>query len=524
MINVDFMTFDLFEPNNKFKVLHHDIINDKFEIILSKRDNLQLSGFVDIISKNIYGYSKNKKQYKLFKPFNKCFPHFLVNVDNNIYNKIITIKFKNWIYDFPIGINICSHGIISPYNDLKIMKNIFSQALLNYNGFYQLKKNNKVDININFFTQDELIHSCDKYSISEFDIICNIDPPFCLDIDDVISYNSKSELIGIHIVDLISILGESINLIHDNIYFNNIFNTTYADNHTYNIIPENIINNYLSLNPNQQRNVWSIYININTHDITIKKEIITNKISYTYDQADIILFNNQNNYLSIINNFCISFGYNNYKSIYDNYENHKYNSHYMIAILMIITNNFIGNLLCKDNNMIYKISSKYIINNNDNFHENLNLHNYTNFTSPIRRYIDQYIHILLHKKYNLVFKLEDRVINEEMLLNINRSINEFKLISNKFKILKLVNFLGDDQIINGILVKIEFTNKTLKLKWKIDNDINIFDIFINPLLSDDKEFLINRLNECQKIPLILNKNYNLKLNISNNIKIYIMYN
>jgi hypothetical protein len=45
------------------------------------------------------------------------------------------IKFKNWIYDYPIGENIETIGIINNINDLTLMKNIYSKSLLYYNGY-----------------------------------------------------------------------------------------------------------------------------------------------------------------------------------------------------------------------------------------------------------------------------------------------------------------------------------------------------------------------------------------------------
>ena len=83
---VDFNNWTLFSPDNKYKVMHQDQIEITYnkseiidiKIISSKRGNLMLSGVFELDTKMIYGYNDKKKPYKIFTPFNKNFPKFLV--------------------------------------------------------------------------------------------------------------------------------------------------------------------------------------------------------------------------------------------------------------------------------------------------------------------------------------------------------------------------------------------------------------------------------------------------------------
>lgn len=539
-ICIDFRKFDLFKTINKYKVLQNDIINinkkeDEYiiNIINTNRDKLIISGIIDLKNKIIFGYTNNKKKiYKLFIPFNKVFPNFLVPVSNDLsnYNKIIIIKYKNWNNELPIGENIQTYDNLDVnYNIIKL-RNIYSDALLKYCGYYNIKINNdKYDI----INHNNNYHKLPKY---KFEYICNIDPIGCTDIDDVISYSIHKNyiIIGIHIIDVVFTLGNKLEDIHNKIFTNNIYNTVYSIIKTFGLLSNNIIDDLLSLKPNNERYVWSIYLYIidnNIIKIKIKPEKIINLNSLSYEDADINLETKKNKYLNLISEFCNKYGKENYKTIYDNYENHLNNSHYIISLLMIITNNYIGNYLKLDDKMIYRVindnKSEYIFNNLINYHEILKIYNYTHFTSPIRRYIDQYIHIRLYKKYfniNLVkYDLTDIKLNI-----INKSLDDLKIINNKYKLLNLINVNNNEYF--GKLIYINYNNNNLYLKWLINN-IKLYDIIKNPIIEIDNinnlYIITNRLIN-NKIIFKIDNIFKLNIDIiifnnKTNIKIGIKY-
>ena len=483
---IDFNDFTLFDPNNNYKVMHLDLVDSNYNIIKSNRYNLILSGVFDSDSKIIYGFNHQKKPYKIFIPFNNNFPKFLVAHESNM-NKIVSIKYISWNNNYPIGQIVQSYGLLDPRFDQFKLSSIYSNSLIDYNGYKQIRKNkDKIDYK-------EIIS---KYHTenNNFKFICNIDPSNCLDIDDVISYSDN--IIGIHITDVIYIL-KALN--YEPNY--NIYTTIYPWNSKpYNILPDDLIDKYLTLKPNNLRYVWSIYLHIENNNIInyeLKTEKIINKISYTYDEADKL----DNQYFKYISIFTESYGKINFPDIYNFYENHLTNSHYIINILMIITNKYIGEILLSETNTIYRLNGFYSINNNINKHDKMNIENYTHFTSPIRRYIDQYTQNLLYKK---IYNIQLYEINlKDSLSEINYTLNEMKIISNKYKLLSLIDNYHDAKLID-----MELIDNKLYLKWLINNQFKIKDIIKDPLLEDN--VLINRIN-MNKILLEINKNYKLKI-------------
>jgi exoribonuclease R len=508
-MQINFNTFDKFKVDNKFKVFHKDIVTIKDnEIIIEKsnRDNLLLSGVLDNISNIIYGYNKQKKIYKLFHPFNKNFPNFLIaqKDEKTLYNKIIVIKYKNWNNSLPIGIIV---KIIDILDYPKI--NVYSEAILYYNGYYDIKQNNtKYNILKNKYYDSYK----NKLIKNNFNFICNIDPIKCSDIDDVISYKieNNNSIIGIHICNIIELFKnleidykEIMNIIINN----NIYNTIYTYDKRYDIISDELVNNFISLKVSEPKYVWSLYLHNKDNiiiDYEIKSELIINKESYSYDEIDIILKNKSNIYLNKISEFCYYQGQNNYKSIYNSYDEHLINSHYIITILMIIYNNYIGDYLKDNTKTIYKIvdnyESKYIYNNNNNYHSSLNLYNYLHFTSPIRRFIDQYNQIILYNKY----ENKNNILPEIDLNLINESIKDQNILNNKYKLLKLLKFDNKSKLIEYNLI---LENK-LRLIWLIDN-IKFVDIINIPLIENNR--LYNRLNNNKYIDLIIGEYYKLDI-------------
>ena len=148
---VDFYNWTLFNPDNKYKVMHHDqieITHNKLEIfdvkiISSKRDKLILSGVFELDTKMIYGYNKQQKPYKIFTPFNKHFPKFLVadtSVNNTNINKIISIRFISWQSEHPIGQNVETFCDLDPRSNIDKIINSYTRSLLYFNGYYQIKR------------------------------------------------------------------------------------------------------------------------------------------------------------------------------------------------------------------------------------------------------------------------------------------------------------------------------------------------------------------------------------------------
>lgn len=532
---VNFNVFPYFNPNNKHKIFHLDIISyqlidqqiDNINIIKSDRNKIQISGILNLNDKTKYGYH-NSKPYIMFIPFNNKFPNFLVPYNKYCkYNKIISIKFIKWTDKYPIGEIINVYGDIDPLHLLS-SKDIYSNSLLYYCGYYDIRRSNfnkKISVEqlnkLNDLYQNQLLstpyHTKPSY---EFKMICNIDPINCLDIDDMISYSDG--IIGIHITDVVYVLkfisdskivDFSLEELYDTYFKKELFTTVYPDkSKPYNILSDDIINSFLSLNPMTERFVWSLYIHYDNDQINrieLKPEIIKNLKSYTYDD------NIDNQYIKNIISFCQKYGSKTYPSLYSSYDNHETNLHYVISLLMIIMNNYVGNYLIDDNIAIYRTGT-YTLNNKNNLHQMMNINNYLHFTSPIRRFIDQYNHIRLYNKmFN--YKIVDINMDITLVNDINRSLYDMKILGNHYKTLKLIN--QDINYYDGVLLDIKYTKETniLYLKWLINDEIKIVDTIFNPYLDneDDSYIFYNRLKTDEYI--ILKKGGKYRLNIRFNL-------
>ena len=532
---INFNVFSSFKPNNKHKIFHLDTISyqliddqiDNINIIKTDRNKIQICGILNLNDKTKYGYH-NSKPYIMFIPFNNNFPNFLVPYNKYCKNnKIISIKFIKWSDKYPIGEIINVYGDIDPVHLLSC-KEIYSNSLLYYCGYYDIRRTNfnkKISVEqldrLNNLYQNQLLsspyHTKPSY---DFKMICNIDPINCLDIDDIISCTDG--IIGIHITDVVYVLkfisdskivDFSLEQLYDTYFKKEIFTTVYPDkSKPYNILSDDIINSFLSLNPMTERFVWSLYIhydNDQINKIELKPEIMKNFKSYTYDD------NIDNQYIKNVISFCLKYGSKTYPSLYSSYENHETNLHYVISLLMIIMNSYVGNYLIDDQLAIYRTGT-YTLNNNSNLHQMMNINNYLHFTSPIRRFIDQYNHIRLYNKmFN--YKIVDINMDINLVMDINRSLYDMKVLGNNYKRLKLINH--DVNYYDGMLLEIKYTKETsiLYLKWLINDDIKIVDTIFNPYLDieDDSYIFYNRLKTDEYI--ILKKGGKYRLNVRFNL-------
>lgn len=532
---INFNVFSSFKPNNKHKIFHLDTISyqliddqiDNINIIKTDRNKIQICGILNLNDKTKYGYH-NSKPYIMFIPFNNNFPNFLVPYNKYCKNnKIISIKFIKWSDKYPIGEIINVYGDIDPVHLLSC-KEIYSNSLLYYCGYYDIRRTNfnkKISVEqldrLNNLYQNQLLsspyHTKPSY---DFKMICNIDPINCLDIDDIISCTDG--IIGIHITDVVYVLkfisdskivDFSLEQLYDTYFKKEIFTTVYPDkSKPYNILSDDIINSFLSLNPMTERFVWSLYIhydNDQINKIELKPEIMKNFKSYTYDD------NIDNQYIKNVISFCLKYGSKTYPSLYSSYENHETNLHYVISLLMIIMNSYVGNYLIDDQLAIYRTGT-YILNNNSNLHQMMNINNYLHFTSPIRRFIDQYNHIRLYNKmFN--YKIVDINMDINLVMDINRSLYDMKVLGNNYKRLKLIN--QDVNYYDGMLLEIIYTKESsiLYLKWLINDDIKIVDTIFNPYLDieNDSYIFYNRLKTDEYI--ILKKGGKYRLNVRFNL-------
>ena len=390
----------------------------------------------------------------------------------------------------------------------KYWRNISKNKLLN--GIYEDDPDKDIRIDL---TKDK-------------DIFCiSIDPKSSEDIDDCLHYKKVNEgfEIGIHIADVSSYIKKESEL--DKIIFER-GETKYFPWKICHMLPKNLSTDIISLRAKKKKKrAISLIIKFNNNykilSCEIIKSLIINRRELSYEDADLkrldfIKKGKVNNYIDIgelIQNLFES-GYkimekrkmNLLVSIFG--EGIEYDIHKMVEVYMILANiiiaeklynynpnnlilrthnglkeNLVNKELFSNNLLILKEinkkkinSAKYTTNKNNIFHYGLNIKYYTHFTSPIRRYIDIYIHRLVtfyirKKKYDHNDNLD--IICDKINLikkNLKRSQTESKLLDLFYKFYNLNNGVLDTK---GYII--EITLEKIKIYSKeIDRSINYY--------------------------------------------------
>jgi len=518
--------------NNKYiniennRAINNDIvyyINNNI-IGIHTRNICDIVGILYLDSKIKYGNINDKSLY-LFKPTNKSYPNFYIpyKIKNNKNKIFCTINFKEWkITDkLPIGTLINIVGNIG-----------IKEAEIEHMRIYYGINNNtwKID-NVKKNNDLKIINDLQE-KIEDYEVF-SIDPIGSKDIDDAFHFKNieKDEYeIGIHIA--------SPTIFFENNYLEILerVSTVYLPNKKYNLLPNIYADEIISLLENKKRFALSLILKINNNVVIsyeIKETVVKNIKNYDYDTFDKILKKNEKLY-DFIN---LTKKFFNVDII---------DSHKLVEFWMIYTNKFIANYLinngfsniilrshqlniknkefnideCLNNYLTLKEESSalYVIyNKNDlnQYHSKLNNEYYTHFTSPIRRSIDFYIHMLLLNKIKY---------NDNNIIKIIDKINIFTKKCRKFdRIIRRLNFLYD----------IKESNKNIETYGYIINITkNKLTVYIPEYNLEEKIIIVPyKLENAYNINIEKNWNtnstiftqINIKENINNNIT-KIIYN
>jgi exoribonuclease R len=452
----------IIKKDNKYYINNIEIINNranindivfinKNEVVgIKQRDYKNIVGILYLDSKIKYGSIKDKSLY-LFKPTNKDYTNFYVPYKNtgNAKKVYCNIQFKDWTVKdkFPLGTLMDIIGNIDNKDaEIEHLRN-----------FYEIKNNNwridKNKQNEDIKKLDDLQKKCVDYEVF------SIDPEGSVDIDDAFHYKNNdvnnSYEIGIHIASPYVFFKDDLKYILDRV------STVYIPGKKYNMLPNCYADNYISLLEGQNRYALSLIINIdNNNDITynIKETIVKNIKNYTYENFNVKQHGDFIKFSSLF------------------FKDDLSDSHKLVEYWMIYANKMIASHLIKSdceniilrkhlqsggsfgsfgsfgslngiNNIVSNYlklrsenSALYVIYNKDDVeqtHSKLGNSYYTHFTSPIRRAVDFYTHMVILQ--NLTNSSNSTNLNiHDYLDKINKFTKNCRKFDNK---IKRLNFL-----------------------------------------------------------------------------------
>ena len=468
------------------KLFHNDTVivsDDKYTLLSTNREHFLIGGVLKLTSNTHYKNIKTHKSMYEFIPINWRYPKFLVpsEIKNNLIKKheeitdyFVIIQFKEWNEKFPIG---TIYKSIGPINKLI---NKYDVLLYYYPDRPYVYEKYKLSDTIKMI----------NYNISNVINIFSIDPLGCKDIDDALSYDDVNKLIGIHIADVNYTTSDL------NLKFNK-YSTIYAPHKVINMIPDELAYNHCSLIEGYVRPVISCWINIETGNYEFKREFIRVLKNFSYDEITRDVINSDKTLNTL-------FEFSKIINKKNNYVDGVKSSHEMVEVYMIFLNNNVAKIL-NDRDIIYRNQepcefAQYSYENKGHIH--MKLSHYTHFTSPIRRYVDQYIHQVL---INTIFNGKLKIIKPDV-----EEINTFEIELKKINL--LWNYLKvSSDIINGEKYVLKFIgfNKDY-LEFKLPEH--------NILISNKLLFIIINSTTIS----INNKNY--EINITYDLPLYVIDN
>lgn len=431
--------------------------------LIQRNLSSKIIGILELYSKSQYPSNKKGIPTYLFKPFNNCYPYFLVSSSvKHKYktNILVSIKYLSWTDTIPRGELLTIYGSINDF-----LAN--EEARIDHYNLHT--KPIQLD-SINY-----LKHNTDTDRITINLPIYSIDPVGCRDIDDALSYDYINDgifVLYIHIADVYSVLKE-INYLenvnnYSSIYYKNSDFTTKIKP----MLPSNISENIASLLENTERKMLSlqIYYDMNSNKIQsisfVKTKGIITK-NYNYDNIPL-----------------------EFKELYPLIEDiyYKYtgtpfiinsDSHKFIECLMLLYNHTFSKLILEPNNngiyrsatstyvdnipehlkFLYRDAAKYVSTTEP--HTILGLSTYTHASSPLRRIVDLINQSIYHKQFDF---------NKKSLLDINDYQKRLKRFYNDCRLLELYSLL---QEYNSIIYEVYIV--------RIKSDKNIMYLYIQEL-------------------------------------------
>ena len=230
----------------------------------------------NVIEENGRSYVKvPKKDYKI-----------IVNEKQSYENELVVVIIKDWIYENPDG------KILKSLGDEKENNTQIHAILEEFSLPYVFPKNVLKE------AKNLKVEESKKRKDYTKELTFTIDPVDAKDFDDAISFKKTNENyeIGIHIADVSHYVTKDSVIDKEAV---RRATSVYLSDRVVPMLPEVLSNDKCSLNPHEEKNVFSVYITFDSNFKIINKSISKSKIisdeRFSYEEAQFIIEKEKNN-------------------------------------------------------------------------------------------------------------------------------------------------------------------------------------------------------------------------------------
>ena len=249
---------------------------------INKREQIRVLTFYNREQIKLVGKVINEGKYQYVKIPKKDYRVF-IDDRKNYENEIVVVKIKDWLYEDPFGEVMKSLGDENE-NETQIHAILEEFSLPYVFPKEVLKEAEKIKIDY------------DKKDREDYkkQLTFTIDPVDAKDFDDAISFKKENNEIevGIHIADVSHFVEK--NSIIDKEAIKRA-TSVYLSDRVVPMLPEKLSNDVCSLNPNEDKLVFSVYVsfdnNFNIKRSRISKSIINSNERFSYAEAQHIIEN-----------------------------------------------------------------------------------------------------------------------------------------------------------------------------------------------------------------------------------------
>ena len=247
---------------------------------INKREQIRILTFYNREQIKLVGKVINEGKYQYVKIPKKDYRVF-IDDRKNYENEIVVVKIKDWLYEDPYGEVVKSLGDENE-NETQIHAILEEFSLPYVFPKEVLKEAEKIKIDY------------DKNEREDYkkELTFTIDPVDAKDFDDAISFKKENNEIevGIHIADVSHFVEK--NSIIDKEAIKRA-TSVYLSDRVVPMLPEKLSNDVCSLNPNEDKLVFSVYVsfdnNFNIKRSRISKSIINSNERFSYAEAQHII-------------------------------------------------------------------------------------------------------------------------------------------------------------------------------------------------------------------------------------------